>query len=124
MTLPRIAQRIDLVATRVLESNTEDAWGRKVPAAPVTVAAWRGDLQPRKVRGGSGEILTSTGQGAALSEYIVLAPLGLGILTGDVIQRATDDGLRYQVNRVDPIGEGLRLAHAEIACDLVTSGVP
>lgn len=126
MTLPRIAQRIDLVALRVvpLDPPELDGWGREKPAPPQAVATWRGDLQPRKVRGGSGEVLTSTGQGAAISEYIVLAPMGVDVATGDVIRREPDDELRYSVSRVDPVGEGLRLAHLEISADLVTTGVP
>jgi len=126
MTLPSIAQRIDLVALRTtpLDPPELDGWGREKPGEPVVVASWKGDLQPRKVRGGSGEVLTSHGGGPAVSEYIVLAPFDLEILTSDVIRREPDDGLRYRISRVDPVGEGLRLAHLEISVDLVTSGAP
>lgn len=124
MSLPAIARRVDLVATRVLPgSGPQDDWGRTPRAAPVTVASWRGEVQPRKARGGAGEVQTADGQGPAVGDHIVFADV-IDILTGDIIHTVPDDGLRYRVERVDRIGRGHRLDHLEIGANLVTAAIP
>jgi hypothetical protein len=116
-----------------------DDWNRPIRSVPTgddppehlrTI----GDLQPRAVRGGTGEQPASHGAGTAFGSYVAFTDV-VDILTGDTLrtlpkgiaaeaEAAADDGLRYNVVRVDRPGVGRHLDHLEVGCDLVTSGVP
>lgn len=125
MSLNALARRISLVALRSspLDPPEEDEWGRKKRGPLEVVASWRGDIQPRRVRGGTGEVVQADNAGTVLEDLIVFADV-LDIRQGDVIRREVDDGHRYQVNRIDHIGEGVRLEHLEVGVDHVYPGVP
>lgn len=149
MSLPRGARREWIVVLRTEPdpgdpdavpdpiAPAETSWGRVVrvdvagPDAehPGEVLRTIGELQPVKLRGGSGEVVTVTSDGPAISTHVAFTDV-LDIRTGDTLRTApladidTDDGLRYNVQRISRIGKGRRLEHLEVYCELVTRGVP
>lgn len=131
MSLPRSARRLTIVVMRPVPTTTEpleDAWGRTIRAPdpltgdPPEVLRTKGDIQSRVSRGRSGgEVPQSNAAGPVVGSDVGFTDV-LDIRAADFLRIEPDDGLRYNVIRVDRPGIGRRLDHLELALDLITSG--
>jgi hypothetical protein len=132
--------QIIVMRSNVPDDALRDDWNRPIRSEPYgedppEVLRTIGDLQPARVRGGTGEQMTAHGAGPALSSHIGFTDV-LDIRTGDVLrtlplgeyteeqEAELDDGMRYSVVNVDRPGVNRRLDHLEVGCDRVTRGVP
>lgn len=147
MTLPRLARRVSLLCIRHMPvtPTQENDEGRPLRADHV-VAAWRGDLQSVRTRGGEGQVIQSNQGGAVIADSIAFADVldiaeadyiargSIDLALGDVGDTVEDliaagaitfaDELRYEVDRVSRPGPGMRLDHLEVYCHLVTASIP
>ena len=149
MTLPRLARRVPLLALRDMPvvPTVVDNEGRPTRATHV-VAAWTGDLQPVRARGGSGQMIQPNESGPVISTMLAfadvldiveadtivkgsideLAGATLGMTIAELGARVTfaegdldEDVVRYNVDAVHRPGIGTRLDHLEVYCHVVAS---
>jgi hypothetical protein len=144
VTLPAGSRRVWLLAIREMPvtPTVTDPEGRPTRAEHI-VAAWHGDLQSVRSRGGEGQVVQPNSGGPVIATHLAFADvldiaeadaIATGRLTGaigatveDLVSAGAvtfDDELRYQVDRVARPGPNSRLDHLEVYCHLVTSAIP
>jgi hypothetical protein len=119
MSLPALARRLDLALERKGTGAPLDEW-RQPTDAFVTVATWRGDIQPIRAR----EVPVAGEAAPMIVDTLVLADPGLVVYAGDRVRRDPADGIHYHVHGIRRVGEGLALDHLEIDATAVRRPVP